>query len=528
MFFPTASTFTASHCRKKGGIFLSTMLCLLGLFFFPCPAKAVERVIVARGSNDYPPYEFINDDGEPDGFNVELLKAVGKTMGFSPFILLGSWNEIRKDLLTRRIDMLTGMFFSPRRDTQVDFSIPFLVVNHAIFIRKSSPIMSLDDLKGKTILVQDGDIMHEWASKKLPSSILLPVLNQPTALKRLAAGEADCALLGKFQGIYNAKRFGLTNITPIDTAILPQHLCFAVPHGRQELQSMLNEGLSLLKETGEYDRIYTKWFGVYPEKHFPTHFIFWGLAAILITAGAGIIWNWSLRRRVFAKTSELNKELAQRTRTEEALKQKEEDLRHSLGEQEVLLKEIHHRVKNNLQIISSLLALQMDQLDTNEAKEVFIVSQRRITSMALVHQQLYQSQNLSKINLADYVKKLVASYKNASLSGRRVSFNVQVQSLELPVNKAIPCGLILNELITNALKHALKDNGGSITIHAERKEQTITMKISDTGPGFPEGFSKDKSQGLGIQLVLGLTSQLEGEISLENSPGASVIIVFEA
>ncbi len=498
----------------------------MGIFAFPSATQADHTTYMVRGDEDYPPYEFINELGEPDGFNIDLIKSVSKVMGFTPLISLGPWTEVKNDLFQRRIDILTGMYFSSKRDRDVDFSTPFIIVTHSIFVQKGSPIRSVADLEGKRVLVQNGDIMHEWAEKNLSSSKILPVDNQGTALRRLSMGEGDCALLGTLQGLYNAERFSLTNITSVGPSILPQRYCFAVPAGRQELLARLNEGLSILKRTGEFDRIYEKWFGVYTEKTFPTAIFLWVLLLLFVVGGASVVWNWSLHRRVYVKTRELNQELAQRIRAENALKQKEEDLRGSLAEKEVLLKEIHHRVKNNLQIISSLLALQMDQLDTPTAKDMFIDCQRRITSMALVHEELYQSKSLSRVNLADYVKKLVKSYSCGLRTNNHVAFEVQVQSFNLPVHKAIPFGLILNELVTNSIKHAFVEKNGIITIVAHSTEHVVSLAVSDTGSGFPENFSPDHATGLGMQLVLGLTKQLDGKIHMDNAPGARVRIVF--
>jgi two-component sensor histidine kinase/ABC-type amino acid transport substrate-binding protein len=519
-------------CLSEKGKCIGRHCILLFLTCFCClslssESLAQEKIYKVRGDDNYPPYEFTNRKGESDGFNVELLLAVGKIMGFTPDISLGLWSEVKTELFEGRIDMLSGMFFSKDRARKVDFSTPFIIVTHSLFVRRSSSIRSLDDLKGKRVLVEDGDIMHEWARKHLPKSTIVSVKNQGMALRRLAAGKEDCALLGKLNGLYNANRYSLGNIEAVGPPILPRRYCIAVPKGREELLARINEGLSILKHTGEYDAIYEKWFGVYDRTPFPMAVFVWTLIFLAVAGLAVAVWNWSLRRLVTAKTLLLNQELLQHSRTEKALKRIEEDLRTSLQEKDVLLKEIHHRVKNNLQIISSLLALQMDQLDSHEIRVMFTECQRRITSMALVHEELYQSKSLAQVNIAEYVRKLVASFNMPlrSVEGK-VTFDVEVEEFSLPVHKAIPCGLILNELITNSLKHAFPDGGGTLTIRASLKQNKATLTIRDDGPGFPPDFQPERSSGLGMQLVTGLTSQLGGTFTAKNDSGALAVIEF--
>ena len=204
-------------------------------------------------------------------------------------------------------------------------------------------------------------------------------------------------------------------------------------------------------------------------------------------------------------------------------------LQASLKEKEVLIKEIHHRVKNNLQIISSLLKMQSAQIKDPEAYELFRESQDRIRSIALVHEKLYQSDDLSEIDYEAYIKKLtdhlLRSY-GASLKGIRV--DISAKGVYMDVNTAIPCSLIINELVSNALKHAFApDSGGKITIRATYEaESGYRLDISDDGRGFPEGMDHVKSASLGLQLVSTLVDQLKGSMELIKGNGTSFRIDF--
>ncbi len=196
----------------------------------------------------------------------------------------------------------------------------------------------------------------------------------------------------------------------------------------------------------------------------------------------------------------------------------EDQIKSSLREKEVLLKEIHHRVKNNLQITSSLLRLQSDYIKDDYAKELFTESQNRIRSMALVHEKLYQSNDLSKINFIDYVKTLSnLLLRSYSADAEKVNLNVQGAELFLGIDIAVPCGLIINELISNCLKHAFPPGrNGKVMIVIERKNNKVSLSVTDNGVGFPQNFDYEQTSSLGLQLVRTLTKQLGGDIQIMN------------
>jgi PAS domain S-box-containing protein len=207
----------------------------------------------------------------------------------------------------------------------------------------------------------------------------------------------------------------------------------------------------------------------------------------------------------------------------------EEQIRASLHEKEMLLKEVHHRVKNNLQVISSLLALQAKQVrDNPEAEAALRESQQRVRSMALIHEKLYQSQNLAQINLADYVRHLATSMVRFYQGGVRVDLRLDLEAVALGVDQAVPCGLILNELITNALKYAWPGGGRGclwVDLHAGPGAR-VELRVADDGPGLPAGLDIDRTSSLGLQLVVSLAAQLQGTVSVGRARGAEFRVVF--
>jgi PAS domain S-box-containing protein len=209
-------------------------------------------------------------------------------------------------------------------------------------------------------------------------------------------------------------------------------------------------------------------------------------------------------------------------------KRAEEQIKASLREKEVLLKEIHHRVKNNLQAISSLLYLQSRNVKDQETFEMFQDSQNRVKSMSLVHERLYQSQDLARVDFAEYVRNL-ANHLFRSYGGNTnvIQLRLNVNDVFLGVDTAIPCGLIINELVSNSLKHAFPEGrAGEIRIELRADDGQLTLMVSDNGVGFLEDLDFRDTASLGLQLVNMLVEQLEGTIELDRSGGTAFKITF--
>ncbi len=203
-------------------------------------------------------------------------------------------------------------------------------------------------------------------------------------------------------------------------------------------------------------------------------------------------------------------------------------LRASLEEKEVLLKEIHHRVKNNLQVISSLLNLQAGETTDPAVVELYRESQSRIRSMALVHEKLYRSDNLARIDLLEYLSDLSAYLRQMYAPvARQVRVSVGGQPVFLDIDTAVPCGLLMNELISNAFKHAFPNGrAGEVQIQVHRHDDRICLTTADNGVGVPPGFSFRQVDSLGMQLVFTLVDQLDGTIEFDTRQGVRAVVAF--
>jgi PAS domain S-box-containing protein len=209
--------------------------------------------------------------------------------------------------------------------------------------------------------------------------------------------------------------------------------------------------------------------------------------------------------------------------------QVEQNLQASLEEKELLLREVHHRVKNNLQVISSIFSLQSQYVDHPDILSLLTESQDRIRSMALIHENLYQSDSLARIDFADYIRNLVRNlFISYNIYADQLDLQIQVEAIPLNIDSAIPCGLLLNELVSNALKHGFPNGAkGTLQIQFEQQEnQQFRLLVRDSGKGLSNDFDFNQVNSLGLRLVRALTRQLNGQLTSRNENGAVFEVLF--
>ena len=236
-----------------------------------------------------------------------------------------------------------------------------------------------------------------------------------------------------------------------------------------------------------------------------------------------------LEELVKERTYELSLANEQLKEEIEERKRGEELITTQLKEKEVLLREVHHRVKNNMQVIQSLFGLQARQVSDETVNKVFSEAQNRIMSMALVHEMLYRSKDLTRIDLNDYLNSLVKGlFQSFRVNSRKIGMEIDCKDLYLDINTAIPCGLVVNEIVTNSIKHAFPDEReGRIIISFRSVNGNFDLLIGDDGIGIPGEVNFDTSKTLGLHLIKILVEQLGGEIELKRQFGTEFRIRFE-
>jgi len=219
----------------------------------------------------------------------------------------------------------------------------------------------------------------------------------------------------------------------------------------------------------------------------------------------------------------------ERRNAEEALRETVDRLQSALDEKTVLLKEVHHRVKNNLAVVSSLLALKADATGDRKARLALAESQQRVQSIALVHEHLYGTDSLGRINFAEYARELVQGVRSAFAVGDRfIGLDFELEPIELSIELAVPCALILNELLSNAFKYAFADGQtGQIRISFRQPEPgRCELAVEDDGVGLPPGRLGAQNKSLGLRIVRILTNQLNGSIEQKERPGTRIVLRF--
>lgn len=334
-------------------------LCLVlvvALLLMPQPARArngTSSLVVVGGDRSYPPYEFLDENGRPSGFNVELTEAVARVMGFEVQFRLGAWGEMRRALATGEVDILQGMAYSRERTDEVDFSLPHAVVHQSIWNRKQGPrITSVAEMAGKQVIVMRGSIMHDFMLRNQPAAKLVLVDSLADALRQLASGKHDCALVAKLPGQYLVNKYGLSNIAPVARPLVAQDYGYAVRKGNRELLARFNDGLAILRQTGEYEKISRKWLGVLEPAQVNwtriSGYLLMAVTPLLLVIGAIALWSRTLKKEVALRTRALEQEVDDHRSTMDELKIRQRQLIQadkmtSLG---ILVSGVAHEINN--------------------------------------------------------------------------------------------------------------------------------------------------------------------------------------
>ncbi len=346
------------------------LLFVASLFCTPSFAEeelsGLDRVIRIAGDHNYPPYEYLDQDGLPTGYNIELSQAIARVMGMDINIQLATWGEVRHALEKGDVDILMGMAHTKERLDEVNFSTPHAKVHQAVWVRKNnSEIKTVADLAGREVIVMKGSVMHDFMLENEIAADLFMVQTLADALNLLASGRHDCALVAKLPGEYLLSESNLDNIQPIARPVVAQDYGFAVKKDNHVLLAQFDEGLSLLKKSGEYREIHDKWLGVLqPHVGVPwANIIRYGslvLGPLLLVLLIFVLWSRTLRQQVALRTMELEREVAERKRAAEELQVRQKQLLHadkmtSLG---ILVSGVAHEINNP----NGLIQLSLPQL----------------------------------------------------------------------------------------------------------------------------------------------------------------------
>ncbi|WP_242341465.1 MULTISPECIES: transporter substrate-binding domain-containing protein [Anaeromyxobacter] len=549
---------------------LAAALLAASLLALPRSAAAgPERTIVVGADRDYPPYEFLDAEGQPAGYNVELTRAIAEVMGLRVAFRFGDWAEIRAALEAGEIDALQGISFSEARAGTLDFAPPHAIVQHALFARKGTPeVTSLDALRGKEVIVFGGGIMDEELTRRGMGAALVRTGTPADAMRLLASGRHDYVALALLPGVYIARELGLSNVEPVARAVASEPYGYAVRKGNAALLARLDEGLAILKKTGRYDAIHQRWLGVLEPRGLSWETALrWAaivLVPLLAVLGAVLLWSRSLSRQVAQRTASLAAEVKERQRAMEELRRHQAELLQAdkLAALGVLVSGVAHEINNPTGLIlldtTTVRAALLDALDALDARgdtdglALAGLPYRRMREELpqLLDEMAQSGRRIQRIveDLKDFarrddapplapvdlneVARAAARLAGAALRKATARFELELApALPAVLGSAQRIEQVVVNLLVNA-SEALPAPGRGVRLTTRREDGRVVLEVRDEGVGIAaehlarveEPFFTTKRSGggtgLGLSVSAGIVKEHGGTLALTSTPGA--------
>ncbi|MFO7577730.1 MAG: transporter substrate-binding domain-containing protein [Pelovirga sp.] len=535
-----------------------------------------ERPLRIGGDHNYPPYEYLDRNGLPTGYNVELSQAIANVMGMEIHIQLDSWGEMRQSLDRGDVDVLMGMAHTAERYSEVDFSIPHARVHQSIWIRDGQPdIRELEDLAGREVIVMKGSVMHDFMIEHDLDAELFLVQSLADALTLLASGRHDCALVAKLPGEYLISELRLDNIHPIPRSLVAQDYGFAVKKGNQEMLARFNEGLALLKKSGEYRQIREKWLGVLQPEEVPWSRIVYYSALVvgplLLILIIVALWSRTLRQQVALRTEELEREVAERKRAAQELQLRQKQLLHadkmtSLG---ILVAGVAHEINNP----NGLLQLSLPQLSkAYQSMEPileehyrqqgdfrlgwFNYSRMRAEIPQMLREMLESSNRIKRIveDLKDFARSHDSGHDDAvdlnqvTTAALRLLDNTirkATRNFRVTYEAQLPGfhgnGHRIEQVVVNLVLNACQaltssEQAISVRTFSAAADGMVALEVCDSGCGIDEAgleritdpFFTTKREiggtGLGLSISAGIVKDHRGQLEFSSQPGGGTTV----
>ncbi len=545
------------------GLALGVVLCgvLARPFALAAPGDAGPRPVplpselVYGGDEAFPPYEFLAENGQPAGFNVELIRAIAAKQGMRVRVELMPWAQVRAALREGRIDV-AAMYRSAQRAREVDFAIPHELIYQEMFVRAGQPALrSVADLAGKRILVEIDTLSVDQLVDLGYGEQLLRTPSEPAALRRLAEGVGDVAIVTQIPGrpfLYRSALIG--KIVPTGPPILLSEYAFVANPGRVGLLATINDGLMEVKSSGEYERLYARWVQPAGSGRL-LRLGAWILGVCVVVILAGVAWNYSLRRQVARQTDALRREFAAKERAQAALAESELALRRAQKMEAIgrLTGGVAHDFNNILTVIAACGSLLRHDLEASGATtrlvdDILKASERatRLTRQLLAFSRSAPPET-ARLDLGEVVRDMLTMIRR--LVGEDVAVEALTPAVDLVVEaETLQIEQILLNLAANA-RDAMP-TGGRLTIGVEPRTlpegnalrlppgDYAAVTVTDDGIGMddvtlgrifePQFTTKEagKGTGIGLSAVVTNVTKLRGQVSVESAPGRGTSFTF--
>ena len=534
-------------------------------------------VLVFGGDRDYPPYEFLDQDGKPAGYNVDLTRAIAEVMGLKIEFRLGGWSEARAALQDGRISALQGISYSDERATQFDLSLPHTIVNHAIFARSDvRTAASLDDLRGHCVALHRAGIMDDTLTRAGYDG-LVRTDTPADALRLVAAGRCDYAVVALLPGISLVRQLKLTNVAPVARNVASHRYGYAVRKGDDALLSQITEGLAILKRTGRYDEIRQRWLGVLEPEPFDWRTFFKYGAVVFVPLvfglGAALAWTRSLHHEVEVRTASLAREVAEKERAMEEVRLNQAQLVQAdkMAALGVLVSGVAHEINNpNGYILLNMPILKDVYLDAVELFEDRFRDRGDFTLGGLKYSVLRQDLPPMLDEMLEGARRIKRIVEDLKDFARRedaprlepVDLDAVVHAalrlVQNPIQKAtsrfdVSYGERLPQVRGNAQRieqvvvnlvlnacQALPDpaHGIRLVTRHDAERGRVVLEVHDEGVGIPpehlprlaDPFFTTKRDtggtGLGLAVSSGIVKEHGGTLEFRSTPGAGTTAIL--
>lgn len=541
---------------------LSFLLFFSPLAFALTPVDT-HRTYLVGGDYYYPPYEFLDEEGNPTGYNVELTRAIAEVMGLNIEVRLGNWSEMRTALEKGEVDVLPGTVFTEERQAVFDF-VPHAIIHQSIFYRKGSPrAQSIEDLVGSETIVQKAGSMHDNLVKHGGIAVILTDTHA-NALRLLASGQHDYAVVANLPGLYLGRKHRLSNIVTSGKTAVSFKYCYAVKKGDAALQARLSEGLSILKNTGRYQEIYDKWLGVLePRNTSWTRIVKLSMVAVIplvLMMGGILMWNRTLKREVANRTRELHLQQQQLIQADKMA---------SLG---ILVSGVAHEINNPNSLVLLNTPVIMDSFEdlwpildgyyrahgdfsvggleySRMREEIpYMLTEMQAGGKRIKHivedlKDFARSDNARKMEAVDLngVVRAAARLVDNSIKKATHGFSIScAESLRKVWGNPQRIEQVVVNLILNACQ-ALSSPAQGIRLETRNclARQTVVLTVQDEGTGIdPESlphltdpfFTTKRDAGgtgLGLSVSSNIVKEHGGVLDFDSEPGIGTTVTLE-
>ena len=489
----------------------------------------INHKIIASGDRQFYPYEYINKDGEPDGFDVDLFRALMKNLHLDYDLTLGDWSQVHQLMKDEKIDVIVGVMYSPQRAKYIKFGIPHNIITLSFTVRNGSGFDSPDNLRGRRIVVQKMDRGYDYLHETGFTDKILAVNTIKEGFRMLEKGECDAVLFDHLSSLTMARDLKLKGTKIIASNIAPQRYSIGVNYKDEDLLFLLNEGLYEMKVSGEYDKIYDKWFNVTDpvgERYKRTiSVVKWILVSLWVLLMLGVIFILVLKSQVKRATKEI---LIERDRAERADKLKS-----------IFLSNMSHEIRTPLNAIVGFAGLLCEEGQDIEDKRNYaeIIKGNSRQLLQLVSDIL----DTAKIESGTLVLNKNDFHIEDPCMEAFMSVKVNFKNNDVILQEDYQCDCLVNadllrieQVVANFLTNAIKfTKKGSITLSTMRCPDTdmVEVSVTDTGIGISDEDAKTvfdrfkqvgkmgKGTGLGLSISKNIIELSGGEIGVDSEDG---------